>query len=50
MTRHIIKCTTAGCPAEELESEIDEPAQLIICAGCGEQITDVTPPVPAPEE
>lgn len=50
MSIHTIVCRTVGCEAEGAESQlVVVPEARIFCAGCGEQITDISPPIPAPD-
>ena len=42
-------CRTPDCPATNYTLTLVDPGDLILCGGCSTQITDVQPPLPAPE-
>ena len=42
-------CRTPDCPATNYTLTLINPGDLIVCGGCSTQITDVQPPLPAPE-
>jgi hypothetical protein len=51
MANYNVKCVTDNCENKNLKIEIFAPAEnpFIICGGCSQEITDITP-VKAPKK
>ncbi len=51
--QHVATCRTQDCGNEGVALNAgggDLPIHIIMCGECGTQITDVEPPLPAPDE
>lgn len=45
MSDHIAVCETVDCPNGGVEMVLVDPAPLVYCAICAQQVTNITPPV-----
>lgn len=43
---HAITCRTVGCENAGITIVLNKPGQVIVCGPCGQQITDIDPPLP----
>lgn len=48
MNEHTVTCRTEGCENENIGIVVESPSQVILCGPCGQQITDIVPPLPEP--
>lgn len=49
MNEHTVTCHTVGCENDGIGIVIIEPGEIIVCGPCGQQITDIVPPLPEPK-
>jgi len=44
---HGITCHTRGCENENITIVLSRPSPVVICGPCGQQVTDIDPPLPS---
>ena len=49
MNEHTVTCHTEKCENEDIEITVVDPGTVILCGPCGQQITDIVPPLPEPK-
>ena len=47
---HAVTCRTEGCENAGYTLVLSNPGNTVICGPCGQQVTDIDPPLPSPED